>query len=71
LISICLATSPQGKKRKHHWENNKNISVWQPHQTNIEQAGPKEGKQQLAPLDIKQKGCTCTNEVGDDPKRKF
>ncbi len=51
--------------------NNKNINVWQPHQTILKQASPKEGKKQLAHLDIKQKGCTCTNKVGEDPKGKF
>ncbi len=45
--------------------------MWQPHQTILEQVGPKEGKKQLAPLDIKQKGYTRTNEVGEDPKGKF
>jgi hypothetical protein len=38
---------------------------------NLEQADTKEGKKQLAPLDIKQKGCTCTNKVGEDPKGKL
>jgi hypothetical protein len=33
------------------------------------QATPKESRKQLAPLDIKE--CTCTNEVGEDPKGKF
>jgi len=62
--------STMKKKKQNTTKGTIGIDVRQSHQLGFRQANPKRKKKQLAPLDMKQKECTCITEVEENPNGK-